>query len=298
MVSQNKLCKLIKIYNKEINSMKIFIELFKTQPINNKPVKWKKHAPLSEYNDTIEYILTDNDKILIKFERNQKIGQYTTYNNSDYNGKEPHSFSFSEKSLNDHKIYIIDKIKEYINSMELIYDELCRKHKNNMHHLVPEYDSSNINIKIKKDYKKEFKKTCNIDYEKIYILGLRPQAFIQIKGKKLQVATSYIIAFNNNKWNIFFDINYDLFNNHDSTVIQKFNEDESRKITLENLLDIIDRLNNHISPLNENFDILMNDIGLFENRIIKNFTVTCQNKVINSGYKEPLTNKLDNIKYL
>ena len=275
MVSQNKLCKLIKIYNKEINSMKIFIELFKTQPINNKPVKWKKHAPLSEYNDTIEYILTDNDKILIKFERNQKIGLYHTYNNCDYNGKEPHSFSFSEKSLIDHKMYIIKKIEEYINYMESYY-ELCQKHRNNMHHLVPEYDGSNIEIKINKDYKKEFKKTCNIDYEEIYILQLRPQAFIQIKGKKLQVATSYVIAYNNNKWNIFFDINYDLFNNHDSTVIQKFNEDESRKITKENLSHIIDRLNNHISPLNENFDILMNDIELILNGIIKNFTVNCE----------------------
>ena len=276
--------------------MKTFIESFKNQQINNKPVKWKKHAPLSEYNDTIEYILKDNDKILIKFGRNQKIGQYNIYNNCDYNGKEPHSFSFSEKSLNDHKLYIIKKIEEHINNMESQFHVLQQKHRNNMHNSVTEYYCSNI--KIKKDYKKEFKKTCNIDYEEIYILQLRPQAFIQIKGKKLQVATSYVIAFNNNKWNIFFDINYDLFNNDDSTVIQKFNEDESRKITNENLLHIIYRLNNHISPLNENFDILMNDTELFQNDIIKNFTLNCGNKVINSGYKEPMTKKLDNIKYL
>jgi hypothetical protein len=295
MVSQNKLKKLIKNYEKNISYMNEIINSLKIHGINNKSAKWKKHAPLSEYSDSIEYILLDNDKISIKFEKNDKINDFHMYNNNNYNKLYPHSFSFSEKSLDEHKSYIINKITECINFTKLKIHDLKEKFKNNMCHTVIESLYNSEDILIIKNYKSKFRDTCDISYDEIYILGTRPQAFIQIKGKKLQVATSYIIALSHNKWNIFFDINYDLFATRDIMPIKKFNEDPLRKITIENIFYIIERLNNHISVLPDNFEEPMSWIDRLKNNIIAKMTVNHGNAIIHSGNKESTPKKLFNI---
>ncbi|ARF11870.1 hypothetical protein Klosneuvirus_3_5 [Klosneuvirus KNV1] len=258
-----------------------------------KALKWKKHLPFSEYNDEIENMEISEEMVKIKFKGNQNINTFHKYLNK--NQQQGHSYSFSSCNIFEHRDHIITQLKTYKNRLDLD-EKLLKDIKNKLNNdiLTPADLITHPNtiedfiIDKTNDYNMDY----GTSYNNVYIVNICPiGAFVKDqvinKHTNTKIATSYILAYGNNKWNIFFDVYYDFshLNQRPSLykLIHKFNEIDKKDVTPTNVSTII----KNMIPMSPN-SITFDDQGAYETSLNDIDGSLIINKLSDDRHKELL----------
>ena len=270
---KNNISEFIEKFDFEIKKINEFVGLFKSNALNLKTIKKRKHFPFSEYmkndfNDEItEYSL---NKIRIHFGRTKLNSNINKKNHSVLNNnvEYPHSYSLMDGGPEFHKKLllteldcIINRIKYFkfnIKPLTRVIDDILNQNPVNMQDLkalnIYKNDKKNkdefYNVLCSQvlDKTYDFYETYKIKFQRVYYINhVPPGSFVDKKGGKVKIANCYIVAYKDEKWNIFFDY-YEPFTlsqygyyEKKSDMIKKFNE--SNNANINNVCNII--LNNN-----------------------------------------------------
>jgi hypothetical protein len=205
--------------NKTIKNIHRIIDLVKSHNLNltgKRKNKSKKHTPLTPTNNIRykESILTD-DKLVLACGNSKPVDDYF---NVLYDENDPLSYSLSERTLDEHKDYILTKLNEYVSRLIMLRD-------NTVYFGDKKEEVFHENLYFIDVTDKYITNIGRQMYQVAYNLNIYPPiAFIQERNKNIKIATSYVVAIdaNNKNLNIFFDSN------------KNFNQILSKEHTIQN----------------------------------------------------------------
>lgn len=247
--------KTFKSIRKHANEIKLTTDLineFSNGILNNKGRKSRDHMPFSDSNN-IEYVKYVDNMIHIKFKNSPKEDYYYLNDNQE----DINSYSLSTCNNEKHRDLIIQGLQMYCNRLKINKDILEKTLQKIYDKTITTLDCMDYHFEIEKfkiDVTEKYKSGNRFMYIKAYIINVFPSYTFIHNGKKnnkknlTKIATSYIIALgDNNKWNIFFDIN-DVFTLEYKPslyeVIKKFNDDDTKSVTADNISIIIKNMGN------------------------------------------------------
>lgn len=207
-------------------------------------IKRQKHFTLSVDNENINYDrsrITDNYLEIVYGEKNPQ-----KYLQDIYNEKYAHSFTFSEKSFNEHVKKIKDKLHEHINNINA---------KKNMNESVK---SDGYYVDNTLEHKGD---DGRLMYKYYYIVNIFPyNTFINERGYSTRIATSYVVAKNyKDVIHIFFEYCkvFEEINEKENLkhLIYEFNSREQGSDITSSVLTIINNLNRHYCKVINNNDV-------------------------------------------
>lgn len=237
--------------NKLIKKLQDILDSIITGVFTRKRTKLQSHFPLS--NGDINYNTSGicDDMLLIVFGE-KKPKQYFE---DIYNRKYEHSFTLSEKTIDQHKEYIQKKLEENINNLHVL----------KYHHTPETYD------KYFKDCTNEHKRNDgSLMYKWYYVLNIFPfNTFVNQKGVPTKIARSYAIAKDfKDVMHIFFE-SKDYFKEHfekesKRDLINEFNSRIESSNISSKILTIIENLNR----IGDN-SITLNGSNVYYNKLRK-----------------------------
>lgn len=190
------------------------IKLLKKSKPNTKDKKIKKHFPfIWKKDEDFEYKLY-KERIILEYKINKKYKQRVyLFDIGSNKNKYERSYSVLDMSIKDHIKNIINQLKIYINRINIdikynkdamkIYNKKNKTFTEKMCNRLTQTEIGNNVISL---CTKEYNKKNGTHYSKIYVINMVPLgSFIETPSeRKIKIATTYILAFNGNIFNILF----------------------------------------------------------------------------------------------
>lgn len=186
--------------NQYLDIINRLVNIINNDTFNLKLKKKKKHFPLICDYDLIYF---KNDIIYIKHKNSTKENSYLNT---------PYSFTLSTLSIDEHKQNLIRGLNNSRFILELYKTQVDIEYQSCINNTLTYEMYVNFRRLIQYDYSdgysefclektREFNKQTGIIYDQVYYINLCPPFAIY----ENKIANCYVLAYKDNKWNIFFE---------------------------------------------------------------------------------------------